>query len=119
MVPLGRTGRLNWTSSAYRVVNDGSGLDSPFSSAGFSWSSRFLLLGRWARLEMPGKQLRAWRGGHAPRALQRLRHLEFGGESDLPGDKWQVTLQAKDVFNTRRWSYSTKPISSFKTCETA
>ena len=27
---------------------------------------------------------------------------------DLPGDKWQVTLQAKDVFNTRRWSYSTE-----------
>ena len=41
MIPLGKTGRLNWTASAYRVVNDGSRLESPFSSSGFSWSSRF------------------------------------------------------------------------------
>ena len=26
---------------------------------------------------------------------------------NLPGDQWQMTLQVKDVFNTRRWSYST------------
>ena len=34
MLPLGKTGRLNWTASAYRVVNDGSRLESPFSSSG-------------------------------------------------------------------------------------
>jgi hypothetical protein len=34
--------------------------------------------------------------------------LNLAVSRDLPGDKWQVTLQAKDVFNTRRWSYSTE-----------
>ena len=50
MVPLGKTGRLNWTSSAYRVVNDGSGLDSPSAAQASAGPAASSLLGRWATL---------------------------------------------------------------------
>ena len=33
--------------------------------------------------------------------------LNLAMSRNLPGDQWQMTLQVKDVFNTRRWSYST------------
>ena len=109
MVPLGRTGRLNWTSSAYRVVNDGSGLDSPFSSAGFSWSSRFFA--SWTVGEAWKCQANSFLRGAAVTPQGRFNGfatLNLAVSRDLPGDKWQVTLQAKDVFNTRRWSYTTE-----------
>ena len=57
---------------------------------------------------MPGEQLPAWRCGHPQGRFNGFATLNLAVSRDLPGDKWQVTLQAKDVFNTRRWSYSTE-----------
>ena len=109
MVPLGKTGRLNWTASAYRIVNDGSGLDSPFSTAGFSWSSRFFA--SWALGSDWKFQANSFVRGASVTPQGRFNGfatLNLAASRDLPGDHWQVTVQAKDIFNTRRWSYSTE-----------
>jgi outer membrane receptor protein involved in Fe transport len=108
MIPLGKTGRLNWTASAYRVVNDGSRLESPFSSSGFSWSSRFFAT--WTLGSDWKLQANSFVRGAAVTAQGRFNGfatLNLAASRNLPGDHWQVTVQAKDVFNTRRWSYST------------
>ena len=109
MHPLGRTGRLNWTGSAYRVVNDGRALDSPFSTSGFSVSSR--VFASWT----VGKDWKLQANGffRGPSVTVQGRFngfatLNLAASRDLPNDNWQVTLQVKDVFNTRRWSYSTE-----------
>ena len=107
MIPLGKTGRLNWTASAYRVVNDGSRLESPFSSSGFSWSSRFFAT--WTLGSDWKLQANSFVRGAAVTAQGRFNGfatLNLAASRNLPGDHWQVTIQAKDVFNTRRWSYS-------------
>ena len=108
MVPLGKQGSLNWTTSGYRVVNDGSGLDSPFSSAGFSWSTRFFA--SWTVAEQWKFQANSFVRGAAVTPQGRFNGfatLNLAMSRNLPGDQWQMTLQVKDVFNTRRWSYST------------
>lgn len=109
MVPLGKTGRLNWTASAYRIVNDGTSLDSPFSTAGFSWSSRFFA--SWALKDTWKFQANSMVRGASVTAQGRFNGfatLNLAASRDLPGDRWQITVQAKDVFNSRRWSYSTE-----------
>ncbi len=108
MVPLGTSGRLNWTASAYRVVNDGSRLESPFSSSGFSWSSRFFA--SWTLGTQWKVQANSFVRGAAVTPQGRFNGfatLNLAASRNLPGDHWQITLQAKDIFNTRRWSYST------------
>jgi iron complex outermembrane recepter protein len=108
MLPLGKTGNLNWTASAYRVVNDGSRLESSFSTAGFSWSSR--LFASWNLGTDWKLQANSFVRGAAVTPQGRFNGfatLNLAASRDLPGDHWQLTLQAKDVFNTRRWSYST------------
>ena len=108
MVPLGASGRLNWTASAYRVVNDGSRLESPFSSSGFSWSSRFFA--SWTVGSDWKLQANSFVRGAAVTPQGRFNGfatLNLAASRDLPNDHWQVTVQVKDVFNTRRWSYST------------
>ena len=108
MVPLGTSGRLNWTASAYRVVNDGSRLESPFSSSGFSWSSRFFA--SWTVGSDWKLQANSFVRGAAVTPQGRFNGfatLNLAASRDLPNDHWQVTVQVKDVFNTRRWSYST------------
>jgi len=112
MAPLGKQGRLNWTASAFRVVNDGRTLDSPFSSAGFSASSR--LFASWTLGKSWKMQANGFLRGPSVTAQGRfhgMATLNLAASRDLPGDKWQITLQVKDVFNTRRWSYSTETTS--------
>ena len=111
MMPLGKTGRLNWTASAYRVVNDGTRLESPFSSSGFSWSSRFFA--SWTLGKDWKLQANSFIRGAAVNPQGRFNGfatLNLAASRDLAGDHWQITVQAKDVFNTRRWSYSTRTI---------
>jgi outer membrane receptor protein involved in Fe transport len=108
MLPLGKTGRLNWTASAYRIVNDGSRLESAFSTSGFSWSSRFFA--SWALGPDWKLQANSFVRGAAVTPQGRFNGfatLNLAASRDLPGDHWQITVQAKDIFNTRRWSYST------------
>ena len=108
MLPLGKTGRLNWTASAYRIVNDGSRLESPFSTSGFSWSSRFFA--SWALGPDWKLQANSFVRGASITPQGRFNGfatLNLAASRDLPGDHWQITVQAKDIFNTRRWSYST------------
>ena len=107
MLPLGKKGRLNWTSSAYRIVNDGSGLDSPFGTSGFSWSSRFFA--SWTVKSNWKFQANSFVRGASVTPQGRFNGfatMNLAMSRDLAGDHWQVTLQAKDIFNTRRWSYS-------------
>ena len=114
MIPLGKQGRLNWTSSAYRIVNDGSGLDSPFGTSGFSWSSRFFA--SWTVKSNWKFQANSFVRGAAVTPQGRFNGfatLNLAMSRDLPGDHWQVTLQAKDIFNTRRWSYTTDVEGAF------
>ena len=109
MVPLGKSGRLNWTSSAYRIVNDGSRFESPFSNSGFSWSSRFFAT--FALGEHWKAQANSYVMGASVTPQGRFNGfatLNLAASRDLPGEHWQVTVQLKDVFNTRRWSYSTE-----------
>jgi iron complex outermembrane recepter protein len=109
MTPLGKTGRLNWTTSAYRIVNDGSELDSPFSSAGFSWNSR--LFASWAWGKAWKCQANSFVRGASVTPQGRFNGfatLNLAVSRDLPNDNWQLTVQAKDIFNTRRWSYTTE-----------
>ena len=109
MVPLGKSGRLNWTSSAYRIVNDGSSFESPFSNSGFSWSSRFFAT--FALGEHWKAQANSYVMGASVTPQGRFNGfatLNLAASRDLPGEHWQVTVQLKDVFNTRRWSYSTE-----------
>ncbi|MDA0903304.1 MAG: outer membrane beta-barrel family protein [Bacteroidetes bacterium] len=112
MVPFGTTGRLNWTASAFRVVNDGRTLDSPFSSAGFSTSSR--LFASWTVGKSWKMQANGFLRGPSVTAQGRfhgMATLNVAASRDLPGEKWQITLQIKDVLNTRRWSYNTETTS--------
>ncbi len=109
MARLGKTGRLNWTTSAYRIVNDGTGLDSPFSIAGFSWNSR--LFASWAWGKAWKCQANSFVRGASVTPQGRFNGfatLNLAVSRDLPNDHWQLTVQAKDIFNTRRWSYTTE-----------
>ena len=108
MLPLGNNGKLNWTASAYRVVNDGRELESSFSSSGFSWSSRFFAT--WTLGSSWKLQANSYLRGSEVTAQGRFNGfatLNLAASRILFGDQWQLTVQAKDVFNTRRWSYST------------
>ena len=109
MTPMGKTGRLNWTTSAYRIVNDGSELDSPFSIAGFSWNSR--IFASWAWGKAWKFQANSFVRGASVTPQGRFNGfatLNLAVSRDLPNDNWQLTVQAKDIFNTRRWSYTTE-----------
>lgn len=108
MLPLGKSGRLNWTASAFRIVNDGTILDSPFSTAGFSWSSRFFASWAWEQWKFQANSMVRGASVTPQGRFHGFATLDLAASRDLPGDHWQVTIQAKDVFNTRRWSYSTE-----------
>ena len=108
MTPIGQSGRLTWSASAYRIVNDGSNLDSPFGTSGLSWSSR--MFASWTLGELWKLQANGFVRGASVTPQGRFNGFttfNLAASRNLRNDNWQMTFQVKDVFNTRRWSYNT------------